>query len=396
MSQAGGPSGGGGSPSEIGAISVGLRVDTASLGADFAAAKAKFDEAARGLAKSAVVPVGDKSASKTANESAKSFREATNEATLFTRSLGRITGAAFALVRVMDTLAIAVDYVKNTFGSGKKAADDFYASIGGASVGEDAARKNLEAIQQRLLQVNSELARIKDSAKGGMSMAIAGRSEETIKQEIASLLELNKVVGDQVRVFDKLKKLKDPSTNPDDFVGPSMLDSMMVLDANRAANAQEFDEAQRERDREAAEERSRLENEEHAERMARVEEIGNAATDIVDPTIGRARDFNAQIRELERARSVARTDAEKANIDRIAKLKADAEVKEIKARAREIGESIGGAINAALQQQAGAAGVQNTTVLMKDIGLQVGSIRNSIPREYSGPVQGVPGGMGGN
>lgn len=67
-----------------------------------------------------------------------------------------------------------------------------------------------------------------------------------------------------------------------------------------------------------------------------------------------------------------------------------------KAMEREFRDAIASGINAALQQQAGAAGVQGTTVLLRDIGLQVGSIRNSIPREYTGPIQGVPGGMGGN
>lgn len=65
-----------------------------------------------------------------------------------------------------------------------------------------------------------------------------------------------------------------------------------------------------------------------------------------------------------------------------------------RAMEREFRDAIASGINAALQQQASAAGVQGTTVLLRDIGLQVGSIRNSIPREYTGPIQGVPGGMG--
>jgi hypothetical protein len=389
VSQAGGPS-------EVGKISVGVEANLAGLASSLKQGETMAQASAQKMAAALVVPIGANAAKAAGLRGGpggggpspippvpepvnQSYREASKNVTFLTRSFGQLAGAAGAVVTVGSTIGTVYEYVGNVFGDGKKKADEFYASIGGAAVGGQEARKSLDAIQKKLMEVNSELARLEEkSGASGMSPTL-GRSRKTIEEEIERYRELNKVVGQQVRVAEQFAKQKArdeerAKRGPEDFVGPSQAEGQML---EAKVEAQDFmrdlAEEQKRLDRERAEARSQLETDEHRAAMDRARDIGDAA----DPLGGSIRRHRDELAELDRAERLARNEEER----RLIKFYREDVVKAFIQGLKENQIAIGDVLNAALAaSNSSEFGAQNMTSLLSDISVKMSAIQASIPR----------------
>jgi len=357
-------------------LNVAITGDSSQLDATLTSAEAKVRESAGRIAQDT------NRADAATKKLSTSFKEATGNVTFFTRALGRLSAAAGAVVSSINAVGVAIEYIRGVFGDGGKAAQSFYASIGGPASGVEDAKKKISEIQDRIQQVGSEIARANEQP---LLLFRGGRSRATMEGEFRELLSINRALAGQLEADETRRRERMKAAD-------------MAARTESALDAREFlfelEQERKRQERERAEEASARENEEHRERLERAQDIADTARGAIDP-IGQAGvEHNRRLQELARAMAVARNAEERRLIEQATADEIDAFIRGMRRRSNEIGEAIASGITSALQQQANAAGVQNTTVLLSQIGLSVQAIRATIPRDFAGPLPGIPGGGG--
>lgn len=109
------------------------------------------------------------------------------------QTYGRLAGAAGALASGLSTLQQVIEYVDFAFADATEKAQAFTNSlIAGTDV--KALEKNLQGIQQKIIDVQTELA-----ANLERPLSLMGRSSSTIKSELAQLQRDNDALAGQIQ-----------------------------------------------------------------------------------------------------------------------------------------------------------------------------------------------------
>lgn len=384
----------GGSPSQVGAINVAVQatVDQAS----FDAAKAKVAAETQKMAQFAVVPVGANAAKAAGlrgggdspippvpEKTQQSFREAQKNVTFLTRAFGQLTAGAGAIVSVFNAIGAAVDYTAKVFGSGKKAAEEFYATIGGGgAVGKAQASQELEKIRQQLQAVDSELARINEKAGASGFAPTLGRSRKTVLEDRERLLQLQNALSGQVKgaMADERRRAQQKQMDDDAEIARAeekvyweqFYQGLQDKIDRRRENREADSALQREREQEINE-TAALQQSLDEERVERLKSM----RDALDPFGGGIDRHNELLRELDMMKRFASSESQKQMIEFLKGRAVDAFVEGLKQKEREIGDIFTNAIEASVSSQFGA---QNVTTLLRDISTKVAAIQVAIPR----------------
>jgi len=416
----GGPSSGG-NPSQIGAVSVGVGVDLAGLQAGLKQGEAMVQGSAQKMAASAVVPIGNKSGAagpidisrgvfpigdksaaagmmgvgKETEKAKRSFIEAGIEGQKSFRNITsvitRTTGAIAAMGLAAKGVVKIIEGIWTGMHGGEVAANKFKAAIMDQGI-----LKQFEAQADRITEINKLL-------KEREAMTVAERVY-TAGQHAALLEEQKILIASQKTLDDSVKSIQAKTKaeqQRQDIIARGDEGSKRV----RQENADEdIDSLERKQElargirEDAAEKQKTIEDEAkvaqdiHDERMAQVQEIADANKRILNPRGAAVEEHNKVLRALDYAERHARTDREREEIRRARRLAMEGTAKGFQDAEDDIRRVMGDAISGALAQQASAAGVQNTTLLLRDIGMAARSIQMTIPRDFTGPMQGLPNG----
>lgn len=427
-----------GGPNEVGQMSVGIGADLTGLRSALKQGEQEVQQSAQKMAQSAVVPIGNKSGAAGiggagaagvggpgvmvpiglgANEAKaralaggprgvgpggsvpippvpektqQSLKEATRNVTILTRGFGLMVSAAGAVVSAINAVSQAVDFLNTRYGDGRKKAEEYIKGLGGIAVGGEAASRQLGQVNDKLIEVQSELARLQE----GEGRAAFGRSRGTIEAELKRLNEYRTALANQVKAaaYEQRRNAQAKQIEDDAEIARGELKVKWEKTQAEVARLNREDTERRMRIDKIAQDQAEYADEKQMDRLKRIGSTANA--------MARENPFFANAQDIEQIKDTMAKAIKNARDPVEALLAAQFGAAVIKGlekdRSRMVAafrDIIGDGINGALQQQANANGVQNTAFLLRDIGVVVQGIKASLPREYTGPVPGLPPGV---
>lgn len=401
-----------GGPNEIGQMSVGIGADLTNLRSGLKQGEQEIQQSAQRMAQSAVVPIGlganDAKARALGGgprgrgpgggvpippvpeQTQQSFKEASKNVTFLTRGFGLLAGAAAAVVNGINAVSTAIDFYNTRYGDGTKKANEFIKELGGVAIGSEEASRQLTKVNDKLIEVQSELARLQE----GEGRAAFGRSRGTIEAELKRLNEYRIKLANQVKAAAEEQRRNAQAKQIEDDAEIARGELKVKWEKTHAevARLNREDTERRMRIDKIAQDQADYANEKQMDRLKRIGSAANARA--------RENPFFANAQDIEQIKDTMAKAIKNARDPIEALLAAQFGAAVIKGlekdRSRMVAafrDIIGDGINGALQQQANANGVQNTAFLLRDIGVVVQGIKASLPREYTGPVPGLPPGV---
>lgn len=393
-----------GDKSSVGAIRFDVVADHTTLDAGLAAAEAKVEKSAAKMEAAAKVrigtnagpmPIGDKSAARAVNETGGAVsdlnaRAGTLNQTIrssiggFTQLVGtitRVTGVVGILVTALGTLAYAFTAPYRRSAEMRQELNRLGESIeslfsGMRDSGSSGLAKEFENIEKSAERMTREVNRSYVDGKIGRRevtrlMRLIETEVEYAKKAALEMERIRSAEAWYVREADE--RARNASESQKMY---HMRKKQAIEDAIRAAEEEERKSVERAKNQEG--------------RIRSLAEAANraAAANPIDALGQRMNEAQRAIMEavknarnpIEATMAVAMGNAIVAGIKR-----------EKENIVRQFSDIIADAVNSALEQQAAAAGAQNATTLLRDIGVQIQAIQATIPRDYAGAMPGIAG-----